>query len=167
MGFAQLAPGNYEVTYDTVLCGLTEGPIRIRENTFIEDVRADEFGDTVIEGIGRGGSVEIAITFKEWKSPVKDKILYPRVTANAAGLHPIPGQLDTDFAKVLLLTAQPLSPAAIQGPLTITADLAILAPNQDIEWLMGNVQRDVPVIFRLYLFDESGTKKFYNTTQPV
>lgn len=166
MGFAELAPGNYAVQYDGAPCGLTEGPIRIRENSFVEEVRADEFGDTVIEGIGRGGSVNLLITFKEWKSPVKDKILYPRTAANAAGLHPIPGFLDTDFAKVLLLTAQTGSPAFDQGPRTITASLAILSPNQEIEWLMGNTQRDVPVLFQLYLFDVIGTKEFYQTTDP-
>lgn len=157
------APGYYAQTFDGDDCGLVEGVRRLRRKFFWEPIKADKWGDTTIDGVYRGGDVFLSVVFKEWKAPIKTKICNMFVPADFGAVGEV-GELITNFAKVIVLTAQAGSPAATAGPATLTANLAIVAAGNDMELLMGNLQRDVPVLFQLLPYDDSGTLRHFSNT---
>lgn len=155
------APGYYTQTLDGDDCGLVEGVRRLRRRFKWEPIRADKWGDTTIDGVYRGGDAFLSVVFKEWKAPVKTKISNMFVPADLGAVGEV-GELITTFCKPIVLTAQAGSPAAAAGPASLTASLAILAPDNDLELLMGNLQRDVPVLFQLIPYDDSGTLRWFS-----
>lgn len=165
MALGTFAPGYYAQTIDTspVDCGLVEGVRRLRRRFKWEPIRADKWGDTTIDGVYRGGDCFLSVVFKEWKAPVKSIIANMFVPADLGAVGEV-GELVTNFAKTTTLTAQAGSPAAAAGPATITAALAITASDNDMEFLLGNLQRDVPVLFQLLPYDDSGTLRWFSIT---
>lgn len=153
------APGYYAMTIvgasGAVDCGLVEGVRRLRRRHKWEPIKADKWGDTTIDGVYRGADVFLSMVFKEWKTPVKDRILNMFSPTDVGAVGEV-GELITNFAKEIVLTAQAGSPAAAAGFATLTASLAITAAENEIEVLMGNLQRDVPVLFQLIPYETSG-----------
>lgn len=152
MALGTFAPGYYAATWDGNDLGLVEGPRKLRRRSKAEPISADKWGDTQIDGIYRGGDCFLQMTFKEWTSAVRN-ILWP-FDSDFGDVGPV-GDLLTAHAKVLVLTAKDGSLADTNGPSVITANLAILAPENDVEILMGNVQRDVPVLLQLFPYTVS------------
>lgn len=142
--------------------GLIEGPRRVRRRYHGDTMQADSFGKTAIEGIYQGFDVFLQCTFKEWTAAVRN-IIFPFSTTGNGDLGVI-GRLHSDLAGVIVLTATAQTPAATNGPTTITARKAIVAEENDIEFLLGNEARDVPVLFRLYPYVESNETRHYSTT---
>lgn len=159
------APGYYAQTIDTspVDCGLVEGVRRLRRRFEWEKIKADKWGDTTIDGVYRGGECFLSVIYKEWKAPVKTIIANMFVPADIGAVGEV-GELITTFCKTTTLTAQAGSPAAAAGPATIVASQIITAPQNDMEFLLGNLQRDVPVLFQLIPYDDSGTLRFFSIT---
>lgn len=157
------APGYYSMTYGGLDCGLVEGVRQLRRRFSAQQIQTDVYGDSDVDGVYRGGNTFLMMTFKEWKAPISTTILNPyHVTdIGAMGLN---GRLQTDLSAVIILTATASTPAATAGPVTLTASKAILAPDNDVEWLMGNEQRDVSVLFQLYPYDDSGTIRWFSVT---
>lgn len=149
MAFDTSAQGPYTGVYGTppVAMGLFEGPIRTTHQPHAIDRRADQFGQTVISGVYTGGDVFCSLTLKEWQAGVKSII---NVFDSTPGQSGIIGRFMEDMAEVLKLTAVPNTPAATQGPLTRTFNLAIVSPESNVETLLGNVERNIPIIFRCY-----------------
>lgn len=54
--------------------------------------------------------------------------------------------------------------AFTNGPRTITANLAIIQPNADVEIILGTDARDVPVVFQFLPFISAGTVRWYAVT---
>jgi len=151
MPFADFSFGPYTAAYGAsgseVDIGLLEGPKRIQISGHARDVRADRFGDSVIDGIFRGGDCFILIVVKEWNAATK-AILWPFSTD--LGLTGKIGRSMTDMAKSLVFTAIPGVPAATLGPATRTFPSAIFAPEHNKEVIMGNEERNVPLVLRAY-----------------
>jgi len=166
MALGTFAPGYYTQTLDGDDCGLVEGVRRLRRRFKWEPIRADKWGDTTIDGVYRGGDCFLSVVFKEWKDPVSTLIANMFVPADLGAVGEV-GELITNFAKALVLTAQAGSPAAAAGPVTITASQAITAADNDMEFLLGNLQRDVPVLFQLIPYDDSGTLRWFSITNPA
>lgn len=153
------APGYYTMTIvgasGAADCGLVEGVRRLRRRSKWEPIKADQWGDTTIDGVYRGADVFLSMVFKEWKTPVKERILNMFSPTDSGQVGEV-GELITNFAKQIVLTAQAGSPAAAAGPATLTAAQAILAADNEIEILLGNLQRDVPIMFQLIPYVTSG-----------
>ncbi|MGE3410125.1 MAG: hypothetical protein AB7I37_25300 [Pirellulales bacterium] len=165
-------PGVHTATWNAVGLGITTGegfklkfrPARIPINN------TNLYGDCLIDGIHKGaGMVQLLATFKEWNAAVQAAI-WPWGAASPPtldGTIGTIGKLLTDYAKPLILTAQAGSPAAaasaggVSTANTFTAGMAVLAPENDVEMLFGAVETDVAVLFDLYLYDDSGTKRFF------
>jgi len=160
MAFGTFAPGYYAMTYDGTDCGLVEGVRRLRRRAKGQPIVADKFGDTTLDGIYRGGDVFLQVTFKEWIAKVRE-IIWP-YDSDFGDIGQC-GRLWSDLAKAIVLTAQSGSPAATAGPATITFNLALAAEENDIEIVLGNEQRDIPVLFRCLPYTISSGREAWFT----
>ncbi len=150
------APGHYTVTYDPpptggpTSLGETEGPKRWQMTPYGEQIRQDSHGRQVVDVIDQGQDWFIQMILKEWNSDIT-AALYPFGTTYGTPLTgQVAGRLYSAMAGALVLTPVTGSAALTLGPGaagTISIPLAIVVPDQQIEVLLGNVQRDVPVTF--------------------
>lgn len=172
MALGTFSVGSYEMTYTPPVGapgaevaqnpGLVEGVRRLRRRYHGETMQADQFGKTVIESIYQGFDVFALMTFKEWTDAVKN-IIFPFATTGEGDLGVI-GRLGSDIAGSMILTATANTPAATNGPSTITASKALIAEENDLEYLLGNEARDVPVLFRLFPYSDASVTRHYSTT---
>jgi len=143
--FGTFATGSYHASYKTNALGLLEGSPREQMVSHAQDVRASQYGDSVIDGVYRGGDCFVILTVKEWISASK-VAMWP---FNAdLGLSGIIGRLSADIAGALLLTAITGTPAATAGPATRSYPLAILMPEFTREITFGTEERNVMLTFR-------------------
>jgi hypothetical protein len=118
----------------------------------------------MIDGIYRGQDVQIVVTFKEWTANIRSAI-WPYGAAGFDGTVGQVGRLNSALAKVIILTAAAGSPAAAgSSPATLTANLGIIAPENEIDILMGPDERNIPVLFDLIPYDDSGTVRHFAIT---
>lgn len=139
-------PGPYTATWNGNSIGLMEGPIRHQQSIIALPVRASLYGQEIIDYILQGtGGVFAAFMLKEWNANVK-AALWPY--GSTQGITSQRGQLigAGALAKSLVLTAMPLTPAATEGPVTRTYPLAILLPGHTLDYTLGPVERNIPVI---------------------
>lgn len=166
MGLGTFVPGVFAGTYNGTTLGLTtsEG-WRLKWRDSVKKINdTNAYGDTLIDGIYRGKQgVQLLVTVKEWNSIVKAAIWPWSVPATPVfdGKLGQIGQLMSDAAKAIVLTPEANSPAATVGSNTFTASKAILSPDNDIELLMGPDERDIPLLFDLLLYDDTGVKRFF------
>ncbi len=139
--------GAYTAKYDGTDIGLTEGAMTSSQQFHATDRRADQYGASVISGIYTGADVFLQLIMKEWTTGPKKVVDRLDATPGQSG---IIGRAMEDEAKILLLEAVVGTPARTNGPVTRTFAKAIFAPEFNIELPMGNVERDIPIIFRIY-----------------
>ena len=170
MALGNFRPGEYSMTYAGANVGLTtSGGEHLRYRVAKKKINdTATYAQTLIDGIYRGfDHVQLMVTFKEWNTPVKQAI-WPYSSAGAPGGFDgtlgIIGRLDSDLAQTIVLSAVAGTPAATNGPITLTAAKAILSDANDIDILFGPDETDVPVIFDLMLYDDSGVKRFFKLT---
>lgn len=160
------APGNYAMTYDGTSVGIMEGEgIILRYRTHEKPIVGSvPYGDTKIDGIYRGLNALLLVTFREWNTPVK-KAIWPWYSGGFDGRVGLRGQLGSAIAKQIVLTAETNSPAASNGPVTLTAPVAKLAPENDLNILFGPSTRDIPVLFELLPYiDGSSVERVFALT---
>ena len=147
MAFGTWACGPYTATYNGNDVGLIEGVWRHQQTAEAADIRSGRFGDSVIDGIYRGGNCFAVAVFKEWTANIR-RMLWPFDTVlGDSGKH---GRSMVDMSSVLLLTAIAGTPAATAGPATRSFPRAIFSPGHNKEVLLGNEERNVPIVFRCY-----------------
>lgn len=69
--------GHYSVTWDGEDIGTTEEGFEIRPSHFREDIKIDDLGDTVVDGVYRGGQAGIVANLSEWNKAAREKIQFP------------------------------------------------------------------------------------------
>jgi hypothetical protein len=169
MALGTFSIGEYTATYNSNAIGLvSSGGYNLKFRPSVQPINdTATYGDTLIDGVYRGISgVQVVVTVKEWNTAVK-QILWPFgdfASPTFSGALGVIGKLISDAAKSLVLTAVTGTPAATNGPATFTAAKAILSPANDVSIIMGPTQRDVPLLFDLLLYDDSGTKRFFALT---
>lgn len=155
------APGYYEATYNGNSLGLVEGPRRFRRRAAGEPIRADKYGDSVIDMIYRGGDQFLMMTFKEWTATVLSA-LWPWGADYGAMGDCGRAAVMQSLAKEILLQAVSTTPAYSVGPAVQRYYACILAEENDTEILFGNTQRDVPILFRCFPVSVSGTVRWFS-----
>src|SRR5690606_14798822 len=118
------APGYYTMAHNGNSIGLVEGVRRLRRRYSNQPIVTDRYG--LVDGVYKGGECFLSMVFKEW-GPEEQASIWP-FGGGDLGLVGQNGRLLSDLAKEIVLTAEVGSPAATHGPATITAELAILAP---------------------------------------
>lgn len=92
--------------------GTTEVGFEMRPTFYREDIRADEFGDTLIDGIYRGANVELTFELIEWRENAA-ALMWPVNAAN--------GDMGTTGGNALSLigqTMQSLAGKLVLAPVT-------------------------------------------------
>lgn len=175
MALITMRPGVWSFVYNSVALGLTNGDgFKLKFKRKSKKVNnTNLYGDALIDGIFMGlGDVQLVTTLKEWNAGVQH-LINPNGTAGPPpvfdGIQGIVGTLDSAKAQQLVgtcLTGTPdatISKGGVANANTFTC-LAILAPENDIEFLMAPQETDIPVLLDLLLYDDSGTKRYWKWT---
>lgn len=147
MAFATFANGPYTVTYNGLSLGLLEGQPKCISVPHAIDVRSSRWGNSVIDGIQDGADVFVSLMLKEWTAAIRAALWPFSANLGDAG---VPGRLLSDLGAALVFTAVTGTPAATNGPVTRTFAAACLAPEHNLEVMLGNEERNIPLIFRAY-----------------
>lgn len=147
--------GPYTVTYNAVDIGITEDGAELEHTYYSELVRGDNYGDTVQDGVYRGGDCFVSMTLQEWDNAALHAAMNPFGSgAVPSGLSGQVGRLMTTLAKPLVLTPVAGTTAATAtvgatNARTFTAAKAILAENFPIRFQFASRLRRVPLRFRI------------------
>lgn len=137
-------PGPYTVTWNGNSIGLLEGVIRHQQSIVGLPIRASLYAQEVLDYILQGtGGIFAAMVLKEWNANTK-AAMWP--FGSTLGITNQRGRLFSEFAKALVLTAAPQTPAATEGPATRTYPLTVLLPGHNLDTPFGAVERHIPVI---------------------
>lgn len=142
--------GEYEGVYNSLALGYTQDGYRMEVTGNRKGVTVDKFGDTEIDGVYRGVNVFVEAIFKEWDAAGMAGLWWPyHGTVGTMGLI---GRLEVynQFVKALVLTAVAGSPAATEGPASVTGTLSVLDAEFARQVNFNNEDRSVPVRIRLY-----------------
>lgn len=174
MPLGTFAPGPYTMTYTPPTGapgagvaqdpGLVEG-VRVLSHTVEEiPIYTDLYGKTQIDGIYAGGNVLLKMTFKEWKTAVWNIIWPFHATSGAMGNVGQVGRINTNIGGSIALTPVANTPAAAAGPGSasqLIIPCAIVSPLNDRDVVLGCDQRDVPIVFKCFPLNNSGTVQWY------
>ena len=158
MAFANFSPGSYTVSYNAGDLGLVHRPSIVRASTHAIPITVDLYGDAMVDAVYRARTMFVMCTFAEWNANLRSA-LNPFGTAH--GDIGLVGRLFSDIAAALVLTPVASTPAATLGTNTFTFSKAIVAPQNNIDYILGNVERNIPVMFLCLLFDATGTKRHF------
>ncbi len=161
MAFANFSPGSYSVSWNSTDLGLVENPHRFDIQQMAHPIKVDLYGDCNVDGVYRGKLVYVMCTFAEWNANLRAAINPYSGTFGAIGTC---GRLNSDIYASLVLTPQSGTPAATLGNNTFTFGKAGVAPQNRISFLLGNVHRNIPILFEALLYDSSGTKVHWVTS---
>lgn len=161
MSFANFSPGSYSVTWNSTDLGLVENPHRFDIQHMAMPIKVDLYGDTNVDAVYRGKLCYVMCTFAEWNANLRGAMNPYSGTFGAIGLC---GRLHSDIYKPLVLTPVALTPAAVLGTNTFTFGVAGVAPQNRISFALGNVHRQIPILFECLLYDSSGTKLHWVTS---
>lgn len=149
--------GSYAATYNATGVGITDDGFRITHDQKAEVIdKSDLYGDTMLDAIWRGANVSCAYTCKAFNkgTPVLNPFTAALYEVWASGTPQ--GRLFSDLAQVFVMTATANTPAAINGPATLTASKAILAPNFSTEHLYDNRLRQLPLRMQFLPYTSTG-----------
>lgn len=158
MAFANFSPGGYSVTWNGSDLGLANNPTRFARSHESQPISVDLYGNCVVDGVYRGGRVFVMVTLAEWTANIRSAIWPFGADFGAVGTM---GRLLSDIAASLVLTPAANTAAAALGNNTFTASKAILGAQNRVEFLLGNVERNIPLLFECLLYDQSGTKRHF------
>lgn len=149
--------------------GLVENVITLSRSVEGEDIVADVYGKTVIDGIYQGGQTFVSMIFKEWTIQVQDALWPFGGDSGDFGRVGTAGLLMTDLAGILTLTAVAGTPAASSGvgPSPIVFHAAIISPGHNFDVPFGSTQRHVPIVFRCYPTIQSTILRWFTATTPA
>ena len=178
------APGFYRMLWNVTITsfntatytsafdlGLVEGVRLLNRTPNAQMLQADLYGKSDIEGVYQGGQMAIAMTLKEWKLANRE-VIWPFsrvVNGGDFGQDGVPGQLLTAGCRSFALLAQPGTPAndlnvvgGGGGLQTILVGQAVLAPDTEVGILLGNEQRDIPVVFKILPYNDGTSVRWFS-----
>lgn len=129
---------------------------------------SDLYGKCLLEIIGQGAQLSIDATFMVYSAAVVGA-MWPWIGGGSFGtvytpLYPISGQA-TQNGHAFVLTAVAGTPVANgPGPQTVTANPAIIAPDQNTQLTFGSMARMVPLRFDVMISDSGGTGSLLTVT---
>jgi hypothetical protein len=160
--------GPYNGAYNSQPIGLTETGFQLRfaaEKQIIN--QSHLYGDTILDAVYRGGNCILSFVCIEFNKANVRSMLWPygppaSVTTepNGYGFLGTIGRMDvgSSIAKSMILTAV-TGTTAVASPATMTFGAAVRAEGSENDYMLGPVQRTVPVNLRLYPYsvtDPSG-----------
>lgn len=164
MALDTLIAGRYSGTYNSVDVGITKQGYELQISAEAEMINeTDAFGMAVIDWIYRGGNAFLQFTGRAYKAGVITPFWpWGAMGVMATTAAPV-GRLASAVAAAMVITAAANTPAAA-APASLTATLALLAPNFDGRLLYDSRLRDVPVRLQLLPSTSSGTVTWFTQT---
>lgn len=171
--------GRYSSTYDPAGAGAGVVDVGIVERGYELQIsfskklitNTDAYADSVIDGVYRGGNVFWQTTMLEYKiGSLNVALPYNDDATNdvfaptgATFLGPgLVGRLDSNIAGSYVVTSTTGTPA-VSTPATLTATLAIIAENFNINLFFGPEERKIPLRLRFLPYSDTFTKWFSTT----
>jgi hypothetical protein len=158
--------GRYSATYNTADVGITGEGQKLNFETKLELIQeSDAYGQTIIDGVFRGGDVtadfeslaykagSLAAFWPYGNTLAGNGVLGVLVNPGASNV-PI-GVLASALAKAFVMTSVAGTPAAAT-PATLTASLALLREGFPAALLFNSKLRRVPISLRFYPADAGG-----------
>ena len=159
--------GRYTNAYNGVSVGITDNGFELQQDSSWEQIStSDAYGDSILDGVYRGGSVYLQFESKAFKNGS----ISPFWPWGSLGVMQTPaapvGRLASDVASAMVLTAVAGTPAAVAAsPNTLTGSKAILAPNSSGRLLFTSRLRQVPIrLVFLPTEPSTGTTIWFSTT---
>lgn len=155
--------GAYTGTWNSSSLGLIADAWRIRQAMEAQAVRADYYGDSVIDLIRRGGNAFVIFEGLNWAAVMA--IVGGSSAAGTMGISSVGCFVSAaSLAKALVLTAKNLSGVCAPSPSTFTAANTFLAEGFDLEYALGNQLRTVPIMLRCLPYEVAGEVYWFITT---
>lgn len=165
MALGTFIAGRFSATWSASDVGYTAEGYTI-EQTYLSEAldKTDAWGDTMIDGVYRGGNCFCQYRSKEYKTGAFGPLvgMGAAIGQIAATATPI-GRLLTAMSQAFVLTATANTPAAAT-PATLTATQAILAPNYPVSLLYDSRVRDVPIRLQFLPALATGTLSWFTQT---
>lgn len=147
--------------------GIVEDGFRLSITNYIEPIRGDNLGETVQDGVYRGRDVFLSCVVEQaLLASVLRSVYQPwlaAVNVSLIGNIGLVGRLASSVAGALQLTAIPGTTAAM-GIASLYAGAVILAPGQDIQYLMATRLNKVAVRWQLLPYLNSGVWTHFQMT---
>lgn len=156
--------GAYTATYNAVAIGPTRQGFSLRFTFNGQAIdRSDQWGDTYLDYIYRGGSCRMSADAMEYKAGTITPIWpWGAIGTFITTTNPI-GRRASDVASTIILTSTANTPAAT-SPASLTATYAIIAEGQELALDFTSELREVPLIWRLLPYTSSGSHIWFSTT---
>ncbi len=159
------AAGRYGMTYNAVDVGLTkEGAMMDLQSSLQLVNQTDLYGETVIDGFYRGANCFLQFTCLRWMAGSRTPFWPWGALGQVFTSTIVAGVLVSNTASALVMTAQTGSPAATEGPATLTASKSLLAENFNSQLMFDSRLREIPIRLRLYPYTSSTNLVHFTTT---
>lgn len=158
--------GRYPITYSGVGVGITDRGTELQQESAWQVINtSDAYGDSIIDGVYRGGNLHLQFTCKAYKAGS----ITPFWPWGTLGVMQSPGspvgRLASNVASPTVLSVLAGTPAAVAGAInTLTAPLSILSPNSPASLLFTSELRQVPIRLLALPSDNVGTTTWFSTT---
>lgn len=140
--------GAYTTSYNAVNVGMTSEGFTLTQDAKAELIQnSDQYGDSILDGIYRGGNCFIDFESKVYKAgSMTPWWPYGALGVMCTAAAPIGRQLSA-IAAALVMTVVPATPAVSTTPQinTFTASKAILPPDSNLKLLFTSKLRTVPI----------------------
>ena len=181
MSLGNFGAGPYTASHTPTLGGvagspetinLTEDGWRSKMRIFEERIeRSDAYARSLLDKIFQGCGGVLTTTFIEWRASML-KMTYPWVVVAPSGATKwivtnttaAIGRLASDNCGALVLTAVANTPAATNGPATVSFGKVSAMADQDIEFYYGPGHRKYSMNFDLLLYASSSDYILYSAT---
>ena len=156
MALVTTVAGPYTGTYSGNAIGLVEDGWRIIKNISKEMVTGDLYGDSVLDGVYRGGNVTIICSGLEYATAIA--VAYPYAALGVIGQV---GRMDSgsNIAAAIVLTAVAGTTAA-SSPTSLTSNSVIVTNGYSLELEFASRQRIVPLSLQCYPYNSAGVRWF-------
>lgn len=162
MPLATIIAGRYSSTWNSLALGLAKDDgYRLIESPKKQKInKSDAYAQTLIETVHQGVDWAIVMTLIEYNAAGIASIISPWATLGQLGIIAV---LGTALAKPLVLTSTAGTPA-VASPATLTAPLAELAPESNVELGFTSAGREIPVRLDLLPDTYSALQKHFTQT---
>ena len=157
--------GKYDATFANVATGQIEDGYEIEHSVSQEDIVGQDMGDSVQDGVYRGGNMFISFTLLEFSISSAMLSLWWMHSNTLGRMGKIGTLIQQNFAQSLVLTALAGTPAAGGGAVgSLTAAKCCWAPNFDVRILFAPRLRRVPLRLRLYPYSDGASNNVWFST---
>lgn len=157
-----MASGPYDWTFEGFDLGMTQGPPTMRVVNAGEEIRGDQFGESIVGKVNQGGALFLLMTLMEANRDQVKKVSWPLGEAS--------GVLDTqgDYGVGCIQGKSPKKLVATgrgcASPYRYTFENAMVAPNINIDIPLGATLKIAPIAFLIIPENVNGAWRFFTET---